>query len=58
VINGVLAPPLFVLLMLIANNRQIMGEQVNGRRLNLLGWLTTLIMGVAAFALLFTLGTF
>jgi Mn2+/Fe2+ NRAMP family transporter len=58
VINGVLAPPLLVLLMLIANNRRIMGEHVNGRGLNLLGWLTTLIMGDAALALLFTWGTF
>ena len=30
VINGVHAPPLLVLLMLIANNLRIMGEHVNG----------------------------
>lgn len=58
VINEVLAPPLLVLLMLIANNRQIMGEHVNGWGLNLLSWLTTLVMGVAALALLFTWGKF
>jgi Mn2+/Fe2+ NRAMP family transporter len=58
VINGVLAPPLLVLLMLIANNRRIMGEHVNGRSLNLLGWLTTLLMAAAALALFITPGTF
>jgi Mn2+/Fe2+ NRAMP family transporter len=56
VINGVPAPSPLVLLMLIANNRQVMGERVNGRRLYLLGWLTTLVMGAAALALLFTWG--
>lgn len=58
VINGVLAPPLLVLLMLVANNRQVMGEHVNGRGLNLLGWVTTLVMGAAALALIFTWGKF
>ncbi|MFL5625507.1 MAG: divalent metal cation transporter, partial [Ktedonobacteraceae bacterium] len=56
IINGVLAPPLLVLLMLIANNPKVMGERVNGRWLNLGGWITTLIMFAAALALFLTLG--
>jgi Mn2+/Fe2+ NRAMP family transporter len=56
VINGVLAPPLLVLLMLIANNPRVMGERVNSRWLNLGGWITTLIMFAAALALFLTLG--
>lgn len=56
VINGVLAPPLLVLLMLIANNPRIMGERVNGRWLNLGGWITTLVMFAATLALFLTLG--
>lgn len=56
VINGVLAPPLLVLLMLVANNPKIMREHVNGRWLNLGGWLTTLVMCAAAIAFFLTLG--
>jgi NRAMP (natural resistance-associated macrophage protein)-like metal ion transporter len=55
VINGVLAPPLLVLLMLIANNRKVMGERVNGPGLNIIGWFATLVMFAAAIALFFTL---
>jgi Mn2+/Fe2+ NRAMP family transporter len=37
--------------MLISNNRKAMGARTNGRVLNVLGWITTLVMGVAAVAL-------
>jgi NRAMP (natural resistance-associated macrophage protein)-like metal ion transporter len=56
VVNGLLAPPLLVLIMLIANNRAIMGERVNGLGLNLLGWLTTAAMFAAVFGLVLTWG--
>ena len=56
VINGVLAPPLLVLVMLISNNRAIMGRRVNGPVANVLGWLTTIVMFAAAIALLITWG--
>ena len=54
VINGLLAAPLLVLVMLISNNRRVMGERTNSRSLNILGWATTLIMAVAAIALIIT----
>jgi Mn2+/Fe2+ NRAMP family transporter len=54
VIDGLLAAPILVLLMLVANNRKIMGERTNGRWLNLLGWGTTIVMSVAAVALIVT----
>lgn len=56
VLNGFLAPPILVLLMLVANNRQILGEHVNGPVLNFLGGLATLGMAIAAIALWFTGG--
>jgi Mn2+/Fe2+ NRAMP family transporter len=40
VINGFLAPPLLVVILLIANNRAIMGERTNHRLSNTLGWIT------------------
>ncbi|TAJ79990.1 divalent metal cation transporter [bacterium] len=52
VLNGVLAPPLLVLVMLVGNNRKVMGEHANGFWLNLLGWTATALMAVAAIALL------
>lgn len=56
VINGILAPPLLVIIMLITNNKAVMGERVNSWWLNVLGWLTTIAMAVAAIALLLTIG--
>ena len=54
VLNGLLAPPLLVLVMLIANNRSVMGERTNGRALNLLGWGAVVAMSAAALGLLWT----
>jgi len=48
VVNGLLAPPLLVLVMLVGNNRAIMGMHANGPWLNALGWLATAIMFLAA----------
>lgn len=54
VINGLLAAPLLVLVMLVSNNRRAMGERVNGRGLNALGWGTTAVVAIAAVALVVT----
>jgi Mn2+/Fe2+ NRAMP family transporter len=56
VINGFVAPPLLVLIMLVANNRTIMGDRVNSRWLNVLGGLGTAAMFLAAIGLLLTWG--
>ena len=51
VLNGLLAPPLLVLVMLVGSNARIMGSHVNPRWLNVLGWTATLVMTAAAVAL-------
>jgi NRAMP (natural resistance-associated macrophage protein)-like metal ion transporter len=56
VINGVLAPPLIVLIMLVSNNRKIMGKRTNGPLTNILGWLTAAIMIAAAVGMFLTWG--
>jgi Mn2+/Fe2+ NRAMP family transporter len=56
VINGFLAPPLLVLIMLIANNEAVMGQRVNGLGINVLGWATTAAMFAAAIGLVLTWG--
>ncbi len=56
IINGVVAVPLLVLILLVANNRRIMGEHANGKLSNTVGILTTMAMAgaaVAAIVLLF-----
>jgi hypothetical protein len=53
VINGLLAPPLMVVTMLIARNPRVMGHLVIGRPLAVLGWLATAAM--TAVGLLFLL---
>lgn len=56
VINGFLAPPLLVIIMMIANNRRVMGQRVNGLWSNILGWAATAVMFAAAIALVLTWG--
>jgi len=57
VLNGLLAPPLMVLVMMVGGNRKIMGEHVNGFWLRLLGWTATAIMTAAALAFFLTSGS-
>jgi Mn2+/Fe2+ NRAMP family transporter len=54
IINGIVAVPLLVIILLVANNRRIMGTSTNGRFSNWVGILTTLAMGAAAVALVIT----
>ncbi len=57
VLNGLLAPPLMVMVMLVGSNRKIMGEHVNGFWLKLLGWTATAVMIIGAIAFFATLGS-
>jgi NRAMP (natural resistance-associated macrophage protein)-like metal ion transporter len=50
VINGIVAVPLLALILLVANNRTIMGQHTNGLLSNGMGILATLAMAVAAVA--------
>ena len=53
-INGLLSPPLLVIIMLISNNKKVMGNAVNGQFTNIVGWATTIIMFAAAIGMLAT----
>ena len=46
---------MLILIMQVSNNREIMGERVNGKLLNLTGWITAAVMSAAAIALIITL---
>jgi NRAMP (natural resistance-associated macrophage protein)-like metal ion transporter len=54
VVNGVLAPPLVVLVVLLTSDRKVMGGRVNSRGAQVLGWICAAVMGAAAVALLVT----
>jgi len=55
VLNGVLAPPLIVLVVLLTCNKKIMGNRTNPPVLKWLGWATAVIMAVAAIAMFVTM---
>ena len=55
VLNGLIAPPLMVLIILIAKRRDIMGHYVNSRFSNVMGSLAAVIMAVAGLALISTI---
>ena len=54
VINGLLMGPLLTLILLIANNRQVMGNRTNGRPLNVLGAFTAAAGYASAISLAVT----
>jgi NRAMP (natural resistance-associated macrophage protein)-like metal ion transporter len=51
VINGVLAPPLILIVLLLTGDRTVMGDAVNSRALAFFGWLTFVVMVAAALGL-------
>ena len=55
VLNGVLAPPLIVLVVLLTCNKKIMGNRANPPVLKWLGLATAVIMAVAAIAMFATM---
>ncbi len=54
VINGLLAPPLILLVILLTSNRKVMGKHVNPPLLRYLGWATFVVMVAAAAGLIIT----
>lgn len=54
VVNGIIAPPLLILIMLIGNNKKIMGKHTNSHFSNVMGWMITAVMAMAVVALIAT----
>ena len=52
VANGILAPPLIIIVLIISNNRKVMGSFRNGRTLNVFGGIAAVIMSGSALALI------
>jgi Mn2+/Fe2+ NRAMP family transporter len=54
VINGLMAPPLIAIVLVVCNNEKVMGIHRNRRMLNILGGLGVAMMTLAAVALIFS----
>ncbi|MGC1360640.1 MAG: divalent metal cation transporter, partial [Silvibacterium sp.] len=52
ILNGLLAPPLVIMVVLLTSDRKVMGNRVNSRRMKIMGWTCGVIMSAAALALL------
>jgi NRAMP (natural resistance-associated macrophage protein)-like metal ion transporter len=57
IVQGFSTPPLLLLILLMTNNRKIMGDRVNGRGINILAWITTALVFAASAGLLIVYAT-
>src|SRR5215212_3234324 len=56
VINGVVAVPILIAIMNIANDKKILQSRTNGTISNVIGWTTIVIMGVSVIIMFLTWG--
>ena len=56
VVNGVVAAPIMVMIMLLASRRKVMGSFRLPRRLTILGWTATFVMAAVTVAMFATMG--
>ncbi len=54
ILNGICAPPLLILILLIANNKRILGKYTNSPISNIMGLLVIILMSLAAVGLIYT----
>jgi Mn2+/Fe2+ NRAMP family transporter len=52
VVNGALAPPLILLVVLLTSNPRVMGGRVNSHTVRILGWTTFILMSAATVGML------
>jgi len=50
--NGVLAPPLVILVVLLTSDRKVMGTRINSPQAKILGWICAALMSGAAVSML------
>jgi Mn2+/Fe2+ NRAMP family transporter len=55
IVQGFSTPPLLLMIMLLTNDRTVMGDRTNGPGINILGWLTTILIAAATIALVVTM---
>jgi Mn2+/Fe2+ NRAMP family transporter len=53
--NGIVAPVILILIVLIARSEKIMGEWKNGKFSSLIAWILTFLMTASGVAVIYTL---
>ena len=56
VINAIVAVPILIAIIKVANDKKIMQSKANGTISNVIGWTTILIMGVSVMIMFLTWG--
>ena len=54
VVNGVVLPFVLIFMLLLINDRELMGEHVNTRAFNVIAWITVVVMIALTIAMLVT----
>ena len=54
VVNGVVLPFVLIFMLLLTNDRELMGEHVNSRGFNIVAWTTVVVMIGLTLAMLVT----
>jgi Mn2+/Fe2+ NRAMP family transporter len=52
VVNGAVLPFVLVFMLLLTNDRELMGDHVNSRGFNIVAWLTVVVLIVLTSAML------
>lgn len=51
VINGILLPFILIFMLLLINDKRIMGDYVNGRLMNIISWATVIILNILSLSM-------
>ena len=51
VVNGILLPFVLVFMLLLTNDKELMGDYTNSRWFNIVAWITVVVMIVLTLAL-------
>jgi Mn2+/Fe2+ NRAMP family transporter len=51
VVNGAVLPFVLIFMLMLVNDRELMGEYVNSRRFNIIAWVTVVVMVVLTLAM-------
>src|ERR1700720_1240014 len=54
VVNGAVLPFVLIFMLLLINDRELMGEDVNSRQFNIVAWVTVVVMVVLTLAMVIT----
>jgi len=57
VVGGMLLPLILILMILLCNDRRLMGRYVNGRAYNIVAWITAIVMTVLTLLIIWTVIT-